>query len=485
MCAEKFLNEHLLQNHFEKQHREMIEEPTKNCTDKSRQSSLLQKHNIRQHESSKSVDCSLCGLRCEDTKTFATHIWKEHSDNIEIIQCPHCEFQSDMVTMDTHIENNHVELAFLGHITSNQTALNQNFETFKRELIIPLNKIIENHNSMKQDLVTLRQNKKDSEDRIEKLEKTIDDLKTVLGEKITEKTSPRMIEPKVPQPSKKPVEHMSFKKKTKYLEKPKVLFIGDSIAHNVSMRKVEKDLNTRVKTVKAYSAVEDLKSRFPSKNFTDVTPAALKDTREDDKYTELVLGAPTVDITNMNTKYLTRDDSIEVFEQKVIISCENMFSVAQNAVLDNPELRKVVLMEHIPREDPPEVDPIGLKPRLAKLANSTLAQLVRNSGFQNKIVMGRHSLDITTPRAVYGYDHTSRYDVVNMHGSHGKEILTRSVERMMKSVIPVTTTPAQHRPLYSHVTCPQAQYQKRRQARAELSQHYSVPVNNRFTVLGN
>ena len=163
-----------------------------------------------------------------------------------------------------------------------------------------------------------------------------------------------------------------------------------------------------------------------------------------------------------------------------------MFSVAQNAVLDNPELKKVILMEHTPRQDPPKVDPIGLKSRLAKLANSTLAQLVCNSGLQNKIVMGRHSLDIATPRAVYGddHDHTGRYDG-GMHGSNGKEIFTRSLERMMESVLPVTTIPTKHHPLYSHVSCPQAQYQKRRQARAKLSQHYSVPVNNRFTVLGN
>ena len=159
-----------------------------------------------------------------------------------------------------------------------------------------------------------------------------------------------------------------------------------------------------------------------------------------------------------------------------------MFSVAQNAVLDNPELRKVVLMEHAPRQDPPEVDPMRLKPKLAQLANSTLAQLVWNSGLQNKIIIGKHSLDTTTANTVYRDDLTGRYD--GLH-SHGREINTRCVERMLRSVLPVTTTPTQSPPVYSHDNCPQAQYQRRIQARAELSQHYSVPVNNRFNVLGN
>ena len=464
-CAEGFEDMKEFNQHMEKDHREHTQFECEVCTDKFQNESELQKHIKNQHSKS-----------------------KEHSKNTEIIQCPHCEFKSaDLVTIDSHIENKHVELAFLGHISNNQTILYKNFEAFKKELITPLNKIIEGHNVMKQDLVALRQKNIDSEEKIEKLENTIEDLKKLLDDK-TKTTIPRIREPRVAQLKMKPVEAMGIKKKTKYLEKPKVLYIGDSIAHNVNMGKVEKDTNSRVKTVKAYSAVEDLKSRYPSKNFTDVTPAALKDTREEDKYTELVLAAPSVDITNINTGNLNGDDNIEVFEQKVIISCQNMLSVAQNAVIDNPQLRKVVLMEHAPRQDPKEVDPIRLKPRLAKLANSTLAQLVQNSGFADKIVMGRHSLDITNANTVYRDDFTGRYDGVHMHGSHGKDIFTRSVERIIRSVLPVTTTttrPTQHRPLYSHVTCPQAQYQKRRQARAELSQHYSVPVNNRFTVLGN
>ena len=114
-----------------------------------------------------------------------------------------------------------------------------------------------------------------------------------------------------------------------------------------------------------------------------------------------------------------------------------MFSVAQNAILDNPELRKVVIMEHAPRRDPLEIYPTQLKSKLAKLANNTLAQLVQSSGFQNKISVGRHSLDSAnyTPSKVYSDDMTGKYDGVHMYGSHGKDIYTRSVARIIKSAL--------------------------------------------------
>ena len=88
---------------------------------------------------------------------------------------------------------------------------------------------------------------------------------------------------------------------------------------------------------------------WSSKNIIDVTQDALTDTFEEDKFTHLIIAAPTVDITNMDTSKLTRDDNIEVYKQKVSISCENVVAVAQNALSKHPELERIVIMEHSPR----------------------------------------------------------------------------------------------------------------------------------------
>ena len=100
------------------------------------------------------------------------------------------------------------------------------------------------------------------------------------------------------------------RKKTAYLQKPKILYVGDSIAQNADIALVERVTHSRIRTKKAYSSINDTRARWPHKNLTDVTPAALLNTYEEDKFTHLVLAAPTVDISNMNTEKLTKSDNI-------------------------------------------------------------------------------------------------------------------------------------------------------------------------------
>ena len=89
----------------------------------------------------------------------------------------------------------------------------------------------------------------------------------------------------------------------------------------------------------------------------------------------MVLSSPTVDITNLDTSKLKPDDNTEVFKQCVVVSCRNIFTTAENALKTHPKLRKVVVLEHPPRFDHVEVDPLGLKHQLAKFANMTYNQL--------------------------------------------------------------------------------------------------------------
>ena len=88
-------------------------------------------------------------------------------------------------------------------------------------------------------------------------------------------------------------------------EHPKMLFIGDSISANVDIAMVEKAINGRVETSRAYSSVFDnvgtrakKASRYPAKNFKDIVPMEVKK----EPYEYLLLQGGTVDITNHNTK---------------------------------------------------------------------------------------------------------------------------------------------------------------------------------------
>jgi hypothetical protein len=135
--------------------------------------------------------------------------------------------------------------------------------------------------------------------------------------------------------------------------KQRILFVGDSIAHNLMFRDVEEVTNTTLKTAKAYSSVKDENARFSHKNVTDVTIKELKNSA----YDSLVLAAPTVDISNLDTSKPSTNDNTEDIKEKVIRSCKNIFEVAHKALAKYPKMKNVTIMEHGPRFDEVEVDP--------------------------------------------------------------------------------------------------------------------------------
>ena len=102
------------------------------------------------------------------------------------------------------------------------------------------------------------------------------------------------------------------RKRSSFMKKPRILYIGDSVAHNAEFNNIEMVNRCRMRTMKAYSSVNDGRARWVKKNFADVAPLALKKTHEDDPYSHLVLSAPTVDITNIDTSKLTENDNMEV-----------------------------------------------------------------------------------------------------------------------------------------------------------------------------
>ena len=159
------------------------------------------------------------------------------------------------------------------------------------------------------------------------------------------------------------------------------------------------------------------------------TLVALVNTYEEDEYTHLVLGAPTVDITNMDKIKLKSNDNIEVFKQNVFISCENVFSATQNALSRHSKLKKVSMMEHATRFDRYEKDPTGWKPKLATFANTTFAQMLQNSSMKHGIMIGRHSLNCNGDQIqgwallqIWWHPHEYQAGQVRLHQERGKHL---------------------------------------------------------------
>ena len=272
--------------------------------------------------------------------------------------------------------------------------------------------------------------------------------------------------PRVPEPIRAPpppTHHV--KKKTAYLSKPRIRYVGNTAAHNADFANVEKATKTRIKTVKAYSSVKDEKSRNTYKNVTDVASGSLADTPVEDQYTQMILAAPTDDITYLDTSDLKPDDNIEVLKQKVYISCKNIFTVAETSLKNFPMLNKVVIVEHPIRSDNEDGDPIGIKPVLTKYANAIYAQLWLESAVKDKVLIKN-----------FGGKENMQYN------------LTESLIDMVSNALPYTRPSKLPNQTSDHTNCPQALYQKRKKTTYQPNTNhnsYNIPVYNKFSLLGN
>ena len=195
-----------------------------------------------------------------------------------------------------------------------------------------------------------------------------------------------------------------FEAKSRFNSKPKILYVADSVGHTASLRKIETACNARVVSDWAYSSVPDPCARWQELNFKDVVEQKLKNSGREN-FDTLVMSAPTVDISNLDTSRLKSNDSTHFYKQRVIQSSRNMFNLAHAFLEQNTNLRKVVIMEHPPRFDDRRVDPISLKPSLRALANATLYQLLDYCSMKDRIFIGSHSLEC----AGIGATHEARY----------------------------------------------------------------------------
>ena len=171
----------------------------------------------------------------------------------------------------------------------------------------------------------------------------------------------------------------------------------------------------------------------------------------------MILQSGSVDISNLNTKD-EPSKHIEYFKQQTIMSAHNLFNTATNGLRVQPTLRKIVIMKQVPRYDPSNVDPLGLKPSLALLFNNTITGLWMDSPIKDKIFIGEHNIDCTGAirESRYRQTKSGKYDGIHLYGSSGRKAFTLSVLNILKAA---NVTSSDHD---FHQSCAQYKYQHRR-----------------------
>ena len=265
-----------------------------------------------------------------------------------------------------------------------------------------------------------------------------------------------------------------------------VAYITDSIGANVDIEKLAKLTKTKVKKVKAYAATKRSKSegfKFPDSNFTDVVPATLAK----EKFDIAFLLAPSVEMTN-----LAKNAHAEYANQEASCASYNIIKVAENALITNPELKKVIIAERVPRLDQWQ--------ELNTFANEELHEALKavaDEAIRKKIFIGAQTLDCQDHKGIqmsrYGDPRVCpRADGIHMRGSSGQISLTRSIASILAGAGLCDPSEAEQLgrskpPSDSSSSSDRFETQRGRPAAPvrNAAQFAGVQTQNRFTVLGN
>ena len=437
-------------------------------------------------------------------------------------KCELCDFEAathDEIT-DHRIET-HEDFGLLIKLSSQQKLMTQNFDIFRDEMSDIVKELIATQNAIKQEMFIMRQSQV-SEKKIIQVEKSLELVSSLLVKdaeerqvKVSPPKSPNVPQPKATEQTIKANEKHSGQNQSSSTQevspsvervpeqrRPKTLYIGDSISANINFNAIKKGINSEIVTAKAYSSVNDTVSnaaksaaRFPEANFTAVIPAKLAT----ESFDNLIVQAGSVDITNLKTK-VEPTKHFEYFRQEAVVSAKNLFSACENALKQNPNLKKVVVMKQTPRYDTLEADPSSLKPILSQLFNNSLTESWMTSKLKYRIFVGSHNIDCTGSirEARYRSTKTGFYDGLHLYGSSGRKAYTNSVMSILKSAGLVD-------PMFDHTNCPQTTYQAKQRGfvrnqswqydvdvrkagfgkKAQFNQRYEVPTQNRFSGLSD
>ena len=161
-------------------------------------------------------------------------------------------------------------------------------------------------------------------------------------------------------------------------------------------------------------------SRFRKSSFKEVVPKILAKQPCDN----LVLQSPANDVTNLSQ---VPEHQHQGWAEQ---SSRNMVNIAEQAILANPNMKKVVLLEHLPRADSDHLAALAIH------SNSALHQFASSSIFSNQIVVASHSglNPSTEEKTVAIFGPRNRGDGIHLRGSEGPRRHTSSVISALKSV---------------------------------------------------
>ena len=391
------------------------------------------------------------------------------------VSCQYCEFTTnDQENLQTHMINSHEEVVVLYTMAKQVDGFCdsfEGFETFIKEVSVSLKTvlsnqsvILDNQNAMKQELFVLRNGQAEiaqarstspsssrgpaepelsppSQTRNTSLpptNRTTNDDKT--SSPNDRNSSPLNGDARTDDNDGKKAQKKNENTSTSNIhakdasEKQKVVWIGTSLSKPLDAKKFEKDLNVKLRLVKAY-CVDD-EGRYPKSSFRSIVPDAVKGADI------LVLQTGSIEISNIDVNNAMMDTSREIDDykrewfNKVELASSSLFKIAEECTAAYPNLN-VIVVKRPPRFDRSSKDILGIKPKLSEFGNTVYDQLHIKSNFSDRI----HLVDLKLVQnskylksIIYGSKDDSRFDGVHMIADGASRHFTY---RAVKAILPI------------------------------------------------
>ena len=370
--------------------------------------------------------CAICGYQAINDDDVKAHIENVHSEPIRVLSCTVCDKTfTNVANLQDHILASHcmqsdgqvVELLRMHQQLLNTVLANQ--ATFEQRV----NNMALKQSCMASDIKDFRTNQ----------------LKMPVTSHVTHPLAGAPTPPLHEAPpasashgaafSRGPPERQSYADRARVMapqhqlsappqvgsQAKKIAWVADSIGHHADFGELEKIVKSRIKKRKAYGAVKASCQRYPEANFTDVVPKEIKDQEVD----TLIIQASSVDLTN-----IPAGASEEYCKQEALISSTNMVTTAKTALINNPNIKKVIIMETVPRYDN--------KHKLNKFAQEKL-QEANEQVNDDRILIGKHNLECEGGLRLsrYGDERKVNVDWIHLRGTSGLMAYTRSVASIL------------------------------------------------------
>ena len=479
-----------------------------------------------------------CEFTAKDVRTLVKHILEKHTNPAITVKCDQCDYKAkDIGALSVHkvtihgpqeeLEPKEATKMFFHLIHDALIETNELIQKISNDTQDKFNRIIETQEFLKDNMKNIQtevtaikvEANKVKGDSEKLLHETQSNLAKLVGN-IKEGSKPKGAAENASNASNaKEV----IKDDQNIKKKQKVAWVGTSLSKHLKKAKFEEDLDVDLKLERAYCIEDEADAFFRDKNFRVVVPKVI----ENDDIDTLVLQTGSIEITNIDVNAAVNDprkhieDAKKAWFDKVEKDSYNLFEVAEQALKKSKSLKKVIIVKRLPRYDSNTDDILGIKPQLSNFANICYDQLWVKKGRPNNIqIVELDGLDSTDylRNIVYG-ENTGNYDGLHLRGPHAARHFTYRAVQAVKSIIGgFVKQPRKTNVKSNHRNCPQAKYQsanKPTNQRSDKPGHsqsqgvnsghqsaagaqggrysdvvtgknkYSVPVGNRFDVLGN